>query len=1257
MNSVTRTSGITVTTTGALGIVQPPVKRGGHGRVRSTPDPLLEILSGQELELVDTIPLTIPEKARPRKRGAATAHVTLDVPLGDNEQAVLLVEDEGVYRWVVGGEAVAPLPAKRKRGAATTPPATGRLRRFTVQVQPAPPAEESAGRPRKRGKLTDAVLGKVKVYVFRFAADFAVRLAGAHAVRFLERKVRQGLVAITATDPEQWQDLADEAPLPQALPNGRPPRILLLIHGTFSSTRGSFGALGLSPVGRHFLERAFAEYDAVLGFDHPTLSVDPLANATALLTRLQRIAWPAPPKFHMVAFSRGGLVARSFIEQLLPAARWPVVIDRVAFVACTNGGTQLAEPDNWHRLADRYTNVALWGARGLALIPGAQGFAGIAREAIQGVGALVKILATAAVTDNLIPGLAAMEPDGPFVSALNQTQPEQPTPADSFYAAVTSDFEASIALRDLSTPELPAKLLMSLADHATDALYGEPNDLVVHTRSMTAIDPLVGGFVKDVLDFGSNGLVYHTNYFTRPETAGALLRWFGLDRVAGGGRPLPPARRGARRAPMVKPGAVVGSTASSQANPNILVVKAADTAGSVKRRLDTQQPDYLVVEREHQGDLLYYAFAPDEVKATVRRTTDKAAVVDVLKLQEFDRSDDAPDSAAVGLKPMNRQERPSRSRTVLLSGAEPVGVVPSSADLPRMEEAMEAAIAPEPEPRPAPRRRAAVRRSSPRKRGGGGGGGGGGVRRRAAAAPATAASAAAAQGRAPATEVECQFRAEMDEEVVADQVTDVAVTISREQLEAATRGAVASGAARVSTQRTLIVQIAARRNFRIDSERRVEVPVPKPGSPQSVFFDVVGLSAGESGELWVQVRQGPMPLVTLKLFPSIVSERSGASRRTRAAADIAELPPAEKPLDQIIVQESFVGDIVRYDFLLDLHSLKLRHHFQSDPLPGARDDYIRQILNEIGDSWASGGKDSLTAFERSLRAIGGKMFSQLIPRDMQTLLWENRERIHGMQVFSMEPFIPWELVYIKEPGKRVLPKESRFLGELGLVRWLYEGYPPREIPLRSGRARYVVPNYPPGLELPEAGEEAALLQTLFKAKAVKPQLNTIETLLETPGNFDLLHFAGHGEAAGTESSHSRLLIDGQLEGERFVGDALSATTVEQIAQLSDGESHPMVILNACESARRNREFAGMGGFADAFVRAGAGVFVGTHWSVADRPARTFIETFYRAFAGVGRKAVRLSDAVTRARQAARDGGDATWLSYVVYGHPNAKITR
>ena len=111
-------------------------------------------------------------------------------------------------------------------------------------------------------------------------------------------------------------------------------------------------------------------------------------------------------------------------------------------------------------------------------------------------------------------------------------------------------------------------------------------------------------------------------------------------------------------------------------------------------------------------------------EATGRQRSAKAAVADVLELHETDRSDDAPDSAAVGLKPMSDPDRPAGSRTVLLSGSTPVGVIPSSADLPRMEEAMEEAPPPPaPESPRVPKRRAAARRATMRKRGGGGGGG------------------------------------------------------------------------------------------------------------------------------------------------------------------------------------------------------------------------------------------------------------------------------------------------------------------------------------------------------------------------------------------------------------------------------------------------------------------------------------------------------------------------------------------------------
>ena len=82
--------------------------------------------------------------------------------------------------------------------------------------------------------------------------------------------------------------------------------------------------------------------------------------------------------------------------------------------------------------------------------------------------------------------------------------------------------------------------------------------------------------------------------------------------------------------------------------------------------------------------------------------------------------------------------------------------------------------------------------------------------------------------------------------------------------------------------------------------------------------------------------------------------------------------------------------------------------------------------------------------------------------------WDNRDRLTSIQVLGNEPFIPWELVHLREPGKP-FPEETRFLGQMGLVRWLYQGgWPPSELRVRPGQARYVIPEYPdPRYQLPE----------------------------------------------------------------------------------------------------------------------------------------------------------------------------------------------
>jgi hypothetical protein len=69
-------------------------------------------------------------------------------------------------------------------------------------------------------------------------------------------------------------------------------RVLLFVHGTFSSTRGSFGDLLAQTRGRDFLDRARSRYGLVLGFDHKTLALSTADNAGDLADALENLKLP-----------------------------------------------------------------------------------------------------------------------------------------------------------------------------------------------------------------------------------------------------------------------------------------------------------------------------------------------------------------------------------------------------------------------------------------------------------------------------------------------------------------------------------------------------------------------------------------------------------------------------------------------------------------------------------------------------------------------------------------------------------------------------------------------------------------------------------------------------------------------------------------------------------------------------------------------------------------------------------------------------
>jgi len=563
----------------------------------------------------------------------------------------------------------------------------------------------------------------------------------------------------------------------------------------------------------------------------------------------------------------------------------------------------------------------------------------------------------------------------------------------------------------------------------------------------------------------------------------------------------------------------------------------------------------------------------------------------------------------------------------------------------------------------------------------------------------------------PTTNTHCYVYAEMDDRVIVDWLTTLEVIVSGDRLEWQSSATAQSGKISVDSTKRIVVQVIAKSNFVVEKVRyrrtliyrifqfifglitnslrhradRVELAPPKSGRQSKLYFDLRATDLGE-GEVWVVVRQGQVSLLQLSLKPLIVSNRAEARLPTpaqlastqttfgrttfapgllsstaapaeqeptvtkiRTEGSITEFPTQPESLHQLRIIEQRNGNLISYRYELDSPALKIFQDFQSQPITSERLDYVEHLYQEIESRWGSSA-DDVEAFTAELRAFGGKLFDELFPEALRSILWQRHNQIQSIMVISTEPFIPWELVHLKQPGQSHLPEETKFLGQMGLVRWLYGSSPPQTMQIRPTRAKYVIPQYPDSrYRLPQAEQELQFLEDTFQAIAIDPQPTPVRNALET-GNFDLLHFAGHGLAEQGNIANAKLMLQGRVENGKYVQSYLNATTVEQYCKLSSS-NRPMIVLNACEAGRKGYTLTGVGGFAQAFLKGGAGVFVGTLWSVGDRPARVFTETFYKGLMA----GLPLAEATVRARETSRQSGDATWLAYVVYGHPHLKV--
>lgn len=138
--------------------------------------------------------------------------------------------------------------------------------------------------------------------------------------------------------------------------------------------------------------------------------------------------------------------------------------------------------------------------------------------------------------------------------------------------------------------------------------------------------------------------------------------------------------------------------------------------------------------------------------------------------------------------------------------------------------------------------------------------------------------------------------------------------------------------------------------------------------------------------------------------------------------------------------------------------------------------------------------------------------------------------------------------------------------------------------------------------LPHAAAEARVIAREFEHATLRlDEAATVDALTNDAIGAELLHLACHAQFRADSPSFSALhLHDGAL-------------TAEQVATLS--LQAQVVVLSACETAGRESGDATGGdewvGLVRAFLLAGAGRVVASHWPVDDRITASFMSNFYR----------------------------------------------
>lgn len=400
------------------------------------------------------------------------------------------------------------------------------------------------------------------------------------------------------------------------------------------------------------------------------------------------------------------------------------------------------------------------------------------------------------------------------------------------------------------------------------------------------------------------------------------------------------------------------------------------------------------------------------------------------------------------------------------------------------------------------------------------------------------------------------------------------------------------------------------------------VQVPPDGDSAPVRFPFQAVQEGLQRvrlTAWV----GGSFLCELEVQVSVHASARVAGAPRRAVAAMESLEPAQ---GEVTLQITTIDGRPAFQIISEPYLGRLVH---AESLVGAAGDAVERAISTLRDLAVGRSPYSAGTARRWMEEVGAGLWRQMVPDVVKDEFWQLRDRITTFTI-AADDDIPWELLYPLAPGH-----DEGFLVEAFPVLRRARGQG-RTRSLQLSDPRFVVSARQPVT----AAEEIAAIQGVIGPGAV---IDSIEGVLDAldAGELNVAHFACHN-AFQLDGGGSRI----EMAGGQLVPGMLNRAAVRR----SLAARSPVVFLNACRSAGAVPEYTQMMGWAQQFLSAGAGAFLGTLWAVRSDKASSFATTFYTALAE-GRP---LGQAVLAARrQAAAGDGDPTWLAYTAYGDPAA----